>query len=59
MLDRAASKTSRARGILTPSATPLADAAGLLSDAGGIVATPPGSTTFAGDFDAALVRITP
>jgi len=59
VLDRAASKTSRARGVVTPSAPPLADAAGALADAGGVVATPPGSTTFAGGFDAALVRITP
>jgi hypothetical protein len=59
LLDRAASKTSRARGVLTVSTTPLADAGGTLADAGGVAATPAGSTTYAGGFDAALVRITP
>jgi len=39
--------------------TALVNAAGVVSDAGGVVATPAGSTTYAGGFDAVLVRITP
>ena len=37
----------------------MTDVAGTLADAGGVVATPAGSPTFAGGFDAALLKITP
>jgi len=37
----------------------LIDANGVVSDAGGVLSTPAGSTTYAGGFDAVLVRIAP
>jgi hypothetical protein len=44
--------------VATP-ANPLVDATGTVADPGGTTATPAGSTTFAGGFDAALVRMAP
>lgn len=52
-------KTTRLRGTLATPAIPLVDAVGTIADPAGVVGTPNGSLTFAGDFDAALVRITP
>ena len=56
---RAQMRLSRARGNVGTPATPLANVAGAFADAGGVVSTPAGSTTYAGSFDAALVRIAP
>jgi uncharacterized delta-60 repeat protein len=56
---RAGTRTSRLRGILGTPAGTLAGAGGNVVDPGGVVDTPNGSLTYAGDFDAALVRITP
>lgn len=56
---RASSRLSRLRGTVATPANPLLDAAGAVADPGGTTATPAGSTTFAGDFDSALVRIVP
>ena len=55
---RAPSKTSRIRRptIATPT-VPLVNGTGTIADAGGVLGTPNGSTTYAGGFDAALVRI--
>jgi uncharacterized delta-60 repeat protein len=59
VLDRAPAHTSRARlSVATPTLV-LVDASGVASDPGGIVETPAGSTTYAGSFDAALVRFAP
>ena len=56
---RAGTRTSRLRGSLGTPAASLVDASGVVGDPGGVVGEPNGSTTFAGGFDAALVRITP
>jgi uncharacterized delta-60 repeat protein len=56
---RAATKTSRLRGTLGTPAGSLAVASGALGDPAGVVGDPNASLTFAGNFDAALVRITP
>jgi len=50
-------KTSQAKGVSAASTIPLVDATGTVTDAGGVAATPNGSTTFAGGSDAALVRL--
>jgi hypothetical protein len=55
----APTKVSRPRGTLGVAVASLADAGGVVSDPAGAVGTPDGSTTFAGDFDAALVRVAP
>jgi uncharacterized delta-60 repeat protein len=56
---RAPTKASRPRGSLTIPSGSLTDAGGAVSDPAGVVGTPNGSTTFAGSFEAALVRIAP
>jgi hypothetical protein len=56
---RASTKTSRLRGSLATPEVSLVDASGLVADPAGVVSTPNGSLTFAGGFDAALVRIAP
>ena len=55
----AATKTSKLKGSLATPVVALVDAAGTVGDPAGVVSTPDGSLTFAGGFDAALVRITP
>jgi uncharacterized delta-60 repeat protein len=56
---RASAHTSRLRGIQgTPSGV-TTDVAGNFVDPAGVVTTPDGSLTYAGDFDAALLRILP
>ena len=52
-------KVSRPRGALSVPVGSLVDVAGTVSDPGGSVSVPNGTTTYAGSFDAALVRITP
>jgi hypothetical protein len=59
VLAGAPSKTSRARGTLRTPDGAVNDAGGTAVDAGGTLGTPAGSTTYAGSFDAALVRIAP
>jgi uncharacterized delta-60 repeat protein len=59
LFDRAATKTSRLRGTLTIPTTTLVDVVGTVAEPAGVVTTPDGSLTYAGSFDAALVRITP
>jgi hypothetical protein len=56
---RASTRLSRMRGTVATPANPLVDATGTVADPGGTTATPAGSTTFAGGFDAALVRMAP
>lgn len=55
----APTKVSKPRGSLTTPGGSLTDPDGVVVDPGGTVGTPNGSTTFAGSFDAALVRIAP
>jgi uncharacterized delta-60 repeat protein len=50
-------RTSRLRGTVSMPATPLVPASGTTADPGGTVATPAGSTTYAGSDDAALLRV--
>jgi hypothetical protein len=57
--ERASSRTSRLRGTLGTPAITLVDAPGTVADPGGTLVTPAGSTTLAGGFEAALVRIAP
>jgi len=52
-------KTSRLRGALGTPAGSLVVAGGVVGDPAGMVGDPDASLTFAGNFDAALVRITP
>jgi len=52
-------KVSRPHGSLSVAVGSLVDVAGTVSDPGGSVSVPNGTTTYAGSFDAALVRITP
>jgi hypothetical protein len=56
---RAATKTSRLRGTLGTPAGSLVSAGGTVGDPAGVVGDPNASLTFAGNFDAALVRIAP
>jgi hypothetical protein len=56
---RAGTRTSRLRGSVGVPAVVLVDASGTVSDPAGTVGTPNGSLTFAGGFDAALVKIMP
>ena len=58
-LGDARGRTSRARLTVSTPATPLVDAAGIVVDPAGVAETPNGTTTYAGGFDAALVRIRP
>ena len=55
----APTKTSRPRGTVTTPTTPLADASGAVTDPGGTLAVPAGTSPGPGQFDAALVRIAP
>ena len=59
VLAGAPTRTSRARLSVTTPASPLVSASGVASDPGGVVETPAGSTTYAGGFEAALVRVAP
>jgi uncharacterized delta-60 repeat protein len=59
VFQRSATKTSRLRGTVTTPANAFVDAVGTAVDAGGTVATPPGTSPGGGGFDAALVRIGP
>ena len=56
---RASSRASRLRGTLGIPTGVTTDVTGSLADPGGVVGTPNGSLTYAGDFDAALLRILP
>jgi uncharacterized delta-60 repeat protein len=56
---RASARMSRLRGTVATPANRLVEATGTTADPGGTTATPAGGTTFAGGFDAALVRIAP
>jgi len=56
---KAPMKIVKPRGTLTTPAGSLLDGGGTVSDPGGVVSVPNGSLTFAGSFDAALVRIAP
>jgi hypothetical protein len=53
----AAARLSAPRGTLAAVAGTLAGPAGVVANPAAGVATPPGSTTFSGNFEAALVRI--
>lgn len=59
VLASAPTRTSRARLSVTAPALALVAAAGVASDPLGVVETPAGSTTYAGGFEAALVRVRP
>jgi len=56
---RAPTRTSKPRETVSTPTAALLDAAGTLTDPAGLVGTPNGSTTFAGEFDAGLVRMAP
>jgi uncharacterized delta-60 repeat protein len=56
---RAPTKTSRARGTVATPTTPLLDASGAVTDPGGVVDAPAGTSPGAGGFDVALVRVAP
>lgn len=51
--------TSKAKLSVSTPVIALVDASGVLADPAGVVETPTGSTTYAGSFDAALVRVRP
>jgi hypothetical protein len=53
------SKISNVKGTLAVGVEAFGDASGTVSDPAATVTTPPGSTTFGGSVDAALVRIVP
>jgi hypothetical protein len=55
----AGSKISNVKGTLAVGVEAFGDASGTVSDPAATVTTPPGSTTFGGSVDAALVRIVP
>ena len=55
----ASRRVSNVKGTLAVANEAFGDAAGVAADAGQGVITPAGSTTFAGSFDAALVRLAP
>jgi uncharacterized delta-60 repeat protein len=59
VLARAPTHTSRAKLTVSTPGLSLVDASGVASDPGGLIETPAGSTTYAGSFEAALVRIAP
>ena len=59
LLASASGRTSRARVSVTTPVIPLATATAPLADPAGLVETPAGSTTYAGGFEAALVRLAP
>ena len=52
-------KAAMVKSTLTPASKTLSDVSGTVSDPGAAVIIPNGSTTFAGNVDAALVRIAP
>ena len=58
-ISRTSNRASRARLDVTTPVLALVDVAVTLSDPAGIVETPAGTTTYAGSFDAALVRFAP
>ncbi|HXD15998.1 MAG TPA: hypothetical protein VN654_03210 [Vicinamibacterales bacterium] len=55
----AAKRVSNVKGTLAAATAVFGDAFGTAVDAGDLVTTPAGSTTFAGNVDAALVRLAP
>jgi uncharacterized delta-60 repeat protein len=55
----APTRTTKPKETVSIPTAGLVDAAGTVADPGGTVATPNGGTTFAGGFDAALVRMAP
>jgi uncharacterized delta-60 repeat protein len=56
---QAPTKTSRVRGTVVTPTTQLLEAAGTVTDPGGIVDAPAGTSPGAGGFDVALVRVAP
>jgi hypothetical protein len=52
-------KVSAVKGIVAVAGGAFSDAAGVVADPGAAVVTPQGSTTFAGNFETALVRFIP
>lgn len=56
---RASSRTSRLKGTVGTHAGVTTDVVGTFADPAGVVGTPNGSLTYAGGFDAALLRILP
>ena len=59
VLDRTSMKVGRLRATSAAFAGSVTQPTDILVDPGGVVFVPGGSTTFAGDFDTALVRLTP